>query len=192
MTEEGWLACTDPRRMLEFIQIRASDRKLRLFAVGCFKRLKSDFWTGPALTAIEFAERYADGSATRTELSHAVQEGLGISIARAARRSGLAFAWAAVEYYLWAKYSPTAQAHLLDEVFGNPFRPVTADPRWLTSTVISIAQSIDADHAFDRLPILADALEEAGCDNPDVLNHLRGDGLHVKGCWAVDLVLRRE
>ena len=78
---------------------------------------------------------------------------------------------------------------LIDCVFGNPFRPATADSRWLTSTVVSLAQTTYAERAFDRLPILADALDEAGCDQPDLLAHCRSDGPHVRGCWAVDLIL---
>ena len=90
------------------------------------------------------------------------------------------------------KAERAAQADLIRDVFGNPFRPVYADPRWLTSTVLSLAQSIYSDRAFDRLPILADVLEEAGCDDPDILTHLRSDGPHVRGCWAVDLVLGKQ
>ncbi|HVK15982.1 MAG TPA: hypothetical protein VM533_03475 [Fimbriiglobus sp.] len=82
-----------------------------------------------------------------------------------------------------------SQCDLLRCVLGNPFRPVTAEARWLTSTAVGLAQTIYVERAFDRLPILADALEEAGCDDPDVLSHLRGDGPHVRGCWVVDLVL---
>ena len=63
---------------------------------------------------------------------------------------------------------------------------------WLTATVRSIAAAIDRDRAFDRLPILADALEEAGCTNADVLLHCRQPGEHVRGCWVVDLVLGKE
>ena len=59
-------------------------------------------------------------------------------------------------------------------------------------TVVSIAAAIYADRAFDRLPILADALEEAGCTNADVLLHCRQPGDHVRGCWVVDLVLGKE
>jgi hypothetical protein len=81
------------------------------------------------------------------------------------------------------------QCRLLREIFGNPFRPVVADPRWLTSTVRGLASAIYAERAFDRLPILADALEDAGCDHADVLAHCRGDGPHVRGCWVVDLIL---
>ena len=74
-------------------------------------------------------------------------------------------------------------------IFGNPFRPATADPAWLTSTAVALAAGIYEDRAFDRLPILADSLEDAGCTNADILTHLRGPGPHVRGCWALDLVL---
>ncbi|HJZ55412.1 MAG TPA: hypothetical protein VKE74_10660, partial [Gemmataceae bacterium] len=69
------------------------------------------------------------------------------------------------------------------------FRPVAVDPSWLASTVVTLAGGIDADRAFDRLPILADALQDAGCDNTDILNHCLGPGPHVRGCWVVDLML---
>ena len=75
------------------------------------------------------------------------------------------------------------------DIFGNPFRPVTLDPRWLTETVVALAAGIYADRAIDRMPILADTLEDAGCDHADLLAHCRGDGPHVRGCWVVDLVL---
>jgi hypothetical protein len=78
---------------------------------------------------------------------------------------------------------------LIDCVYSNPFRPVVADPSWLTPTVVALADAIYAERAFDRLPVLADALEEAGCDNADVLSHCRGPGPHVPGCWVVDMVL---
>jgi hypothetical protein len=83
-------------------------------------------------------------------------------------------------------------AHLVRDVFGNPFRPVAVDPRWRTETVLALAQGAYADRAFDRLPILADALQDAGCDNADVLDHCRGPGPHVRGCWVVDLILGKE
>jgi hypothetical protein len=85
-----------------------------------------------------------------------------------------------------------AQARLLRELFGNPFRPVAFAPSWRTDTAVSLAAGIDAERAFDRLPILADALEEAGCDHPDVLAHCREPGPHARGCWVVDLVLAKS
>jgi hypothetical protein len=84
------------------------------------------------------------------------------------------------------------QCRVLRDIFGNPFRPVTADPRWLTSTVLDLARLIYDERSFDRLPILADALMDAGCDAEELLNHCRGEGPHVRGCWAVDLLLGKS
>jgi hypothetical protein len=81
------------------------------------------------------------------------------------------------------------QVQLVRDAFGHPFRPVPFDPHWQTSTVRDLAAAVYAEHAFDRLPVLADALEDAGCDSPDILAHCRGDGPHARGCWVVDLVL---
>jgi hypothetical protein len=86
----------------------------------------------------------------------------------------------------------TYQCHLIREIFGNPFRPVIFDPSWLTPTVTAIAQTIYDDRRFADLPFLADALEEAGCDNAEILHHCRGTEFHSRGCWVVDLVLGKE
>ena len=86
----------------------------------------------------------------------------------------------------------SAIADRLRDIFGNPFRPVAVDPTWLTSTAVALARGIYDDRAFDRLPILADALQDAGCENADVLDHCRGPGPHVRGCWVVDLVLGKS
>ncbi|HVK19346.1 MAG TPA: hypothetical protein VM533_20600 [Fimbriiglobus sp.] len=81
---------------------------------------------------------------------------------------------------------------LLRCIVGNPFRPVACDPSWRTSTAVGLADAIYSERSFDRLPILADALEEAGCTHPDVLAHCRGDGPHARGCWVVDLILGKS
>ncbi|OAI53955.1 hypothetical protein AYO44_15575 [Planctomycetaceae bacterium SCGC AG-212-F19] len=83
-----------------------------------------------------------------------------------------------------------AQCCLLRDIFGNPFRPV-AVVAWQTATATSLAQAIYAERAFDRLPIVADALEDAGCTNDEVLNHCRQPGEHVRGCWVLDLMLAK-
>jgi hypothetical protein len=83
-------------------------------------------------------------------------------------------------------------AGLLRDVFGDPYRPAPFDPRWRSADAAGLARGIHADRAFDRLPILADALEEAGCDNAETLAHCRGPGPHARGCWVVDRVLGRE
>lgn len=81
---------------------------------------------------------------------------------------------------------------LLRDIFGNPLRPVAVERNWLTPNVVSVAQAIYDDHAFDRLPVLADALEEAGCTDASILAHCRQLGPHVRGCWVVDLLLGKE
>ena len=88
---------------------------------------------------------------------------------------------------------------LLREIVGNPFRPVALDPAWRTPSVVSLAQAAYEERILpggtldsERLAVLADALEEAGCDNADILSHLRGPGPHVRGCWVVDLLLGKE
>jgi hypothetical protein len=84
------------------------------------------------------------------------------------------------------------QANLVRDIFFTPFRTAAVPPAWLTCDVVSLAQAIYSDGAFDRIPILGDALEDAGCDKIEVLEHCRQSGEHVKGCWLVDLLLRNE
>jgi hypothetical protein len=91
------------------------------------------------------------------------------------------------------------QAALVRDIFGNPFRPVSVDPAWLTPTVVSLVQAAYDERPLPsgelepaRLAVLADALEEAGCTDAEILTHLRSPGPHVRGCWALDLVLGKE
>jgi hypothetical protein len=89
-----------------------------------------------------------------------------------------------------------AQPLLLRCVFGNPFRPASAFTpsvlSWNDGTVVKLAESIYNERAFDRLPVLADALEDAGCTEAELLGHLRSAGPHVRGCWALDAVLGKS
>ena len=83
----------------------------------------------------------------------------------------------------------------LREIFGNPFRWTLIDPGWLAwndGTVPKLAHAIYDERAFDRMPILADALEDAGCNDADILRHCREPGEHVRGCWVIDLLLGKE
>ena len=88
---------------------------------------------------------------------------------------------------------------LFRDIFGNPFRPVAIFPAWKSQTVVSLAQAAYEQRELPagtldvaRLAVLADALEDAGCDQADLLGHLRGPGPHVRGCWAVDLLLGKS
>ena len=82
-----------------------------------------------------------------------------------------------------------AQLAICHCVFGNPFRPVSFLPAWRTDTTLALARQMYESRDFSAMPILADALQDAGCDSPDILSHCREPGQHVRGCWAVDLVL---
>jgi hypothetical protein len=84
------------------------------------------------------------------------------------------------------------QTTVLRDIFGNPFRSVLFSPDWRTETVLGLAQQVYAARDFSPLPILGDALEDAGCDNADILDHCRGPGLHARGCWVLDLVIGKE
>jgi hypothetical protein len=209
MSESEWLACTDPQKMLEFLRGKASERKLRLFGVACCRRIWHLLADGRSRRAVEVAERYADGRASDEQLRAASGEaasvgvGFGIQFSPAnaahfAAHAGHAFADRCRMYAARAVADPAeaaAQASLIRCLWGNPFRPVSLDPAWLTwndGTVPKLAQAIYDDRAYDRRPILADALEEAGCTDADILDHLRGPGPHVRGCWVIDLLLGKE
>jgi hypothetical protein len=90
------------------------------------------------------------------------------------------------------------QAALLRDLLGNPFRPAALDPAWLTPDVVALARVAYQERILPagtlhptRLALLADALEDAGRDCEEILAHLRGEGPHVRGCWAVDALLGR-
>jgi hypothetical protein len=78
------------------------------------------------------------------------------------------------------------------DIFGNPFHPVSFLPSWRTDTAVTLAQQMYEARDFSAMPILADALQDAGCDKDDIFSHCRGPGPHVRGCWVVDLVLAKE
>jgi hypothetical protein len=225
MTEQEWLACTDPQKMLAFLEEsgRASERKLRLFAVACCRRLPEAATYGRARKALEVAERYADGLATPQELREVggaawkgarwTRDGTR-SAAVAANQACSSLAethWFLTCVNVLCNYvSPddseasrtalreerAALAALLREIVGPlPFREARVDPAWLVwneSTVQHLAQNIYGGRRFEDMGVLADALEEAGCDQADFLGHLRGPGPHVRGCWAVDLFLGKS
>jgi hypothetical protein len=90
------------------------------------------------------------------------------------------------------KKEKVAQSNFLRDMFGNPFHQMIAETNGLTTTVVALALGIYADIAFDRLPIMADALQDAGCEDEVVLNHCRQAGEHVLGCWALGLLLNKE
>ncbi len=217
MDEAEWWACADPDRMLKFLGRKYSARKLRLFAVACCRR----FWFLLGKTsrrAVEVAEQFADGGAGLQELDEAGdlaggrervsnRESPAVSATfhdafKAARgASAYAAGWAVASVTPMREWEAAfgaecaRHAGLLREIVGNPFRPASVAPRvlaWEGGTVVRIGQGIYEGNRFQDLPVLADALEEAGCDDSDLLAHCRESGEHVRGCWVVDLLVGRE
>jgi hypothetical protein len=113
------------------------------------------------------------------------------------RGSGWDAAYGAAQSAVTAhRYSPQTEYGLIkalfNDVFRNPFCPLTFDPGWRTSDVRGLAQAIYDNKNFESMPILSDALMDAGCDEEEIIGHCRRDGPHVRGCWVVDLVLGKE
>src|SRR5262249_23652107 len=84
------------------------------------------------------------------------------------------------------------QALMCRDVFGNPFQPVIFNPSWLSSTVVELARSIYERKAFEEMPTLGHALQNAGCENEAIVGHCRAEGVHVRGCWVIDSLLEKE
>jgi hypothetical protein len=241
MTEAEWFAATDPEQMLEFFGGKASERKLRLFACGCCRRVWHLLTDNESRAAVEVAERFADGLVPKRHLSaarsrarrwipsfpdgasyivwQAAFEKLPTVIGSIARRTIYCAAahrgssdvkresvfMKLLRVALANPFRPVtinpcssgveqesaAVTALLREIVGNPFRPNTLNPSWLTSTVLALAQQMYDSRGFSPMPILADALQDAGCENEDILNHCRQPGEHVRGCWVVDHILSK-
>ena len=149
---------------------------------------------------------WRDGSATwaaaRAVCEHLIRLDL-VSVARdaalalgyeVAYRDGRESSWM-VDRPAVVRAEKSVQAALVRDIFGNPFRPSPVQITGVSSQhrlIRVMAETIYAEQTFADLPILADALEEAGCDNADILAHCRGDGPHARGCWVVDLLLGNE
>jgi hypothetical protein len=158
-------------------------------------RSSKEWWASCiALSSVwKFARRAALAAACYSEGHPEASIALS-SVLRFARRAALAAAC-----YSEGPPATRAQLEILRCLFGNPFRPVTFEPGWRTPTVRGLAEAAYQERSLphgtldpDRLAILADALEEAGCDSDQILGHLRGPGPHYRGCWALDLLLGRE
>jgi hypothetical protein len=239
MTEAEWLASDDPQNMLAFLRSRASERKLRLFACTCCRRMWHLLTNRQSRWAAEVVERHADAAADVEDLRLAilgaenVAETLAASASSAEEEAQASAAFAvlnatsggerAAEYSssnissaafhtATAADAPSAadarsaeragQAYLLRDIFGNPFRVVVVASRWLhwqDAAVVRLAQAAYESRILPagtldntRLAVLADALEEAGCSDEQILGHLRSGGEHFRGCWVLDLLLGKS
>jgi hypothetical protein len=190
MTEKQWLVSQNVTAMAKLIVrggsarrklTRPSDRKLRLIICACARALWKDLNAGNrGLVARQEARPEKLASNARDAGWWPLLKDLDVSLAvkTAVNNRGPQFAQSA--------------AALLREVAGNPYRPVIVAPSWLNADVLRLAQGAYDESRFDDLPILADALEDAGCADEALLSHLRSAGPHVRGCWALDLILGKE
>jgi hypothetical protein len=221
MRETQWLAGKHPYEMIYDKRCR-NDRKRRLLSCACARRVLHLCPDERFALAIETSERYADGTATYEELKQArkrmrkVEQELDPRSVHECAREAIHAAVGTLEkefmtYKMVIEYAAAAKASLtrpdwdkgnkeetrcqcalVRDIFGNLIRPVAILPSWRSHTVATLAQAIYDERAFDRLPVLADALEDAGCDHADILTHCRQGGEHARGCWVVDLLLRKE
>lgn len=281
MTEQEWLTCEDPRKMLSSYSvlgegkprvivagtyqeadrsegIRISDRKLRLFACGCARQGLLAHPDKRDLKMVKAAEQHADdGNQEPFDSAHEFYERSTVFHHSETWLLTMRCFWSA-RYIVeeversYPYLAPTVQANILRDIIGNPWRPlgvwggdlsgnlfhwlvgpgaVSVSPPWLTPTVLAIASHAYDKRDYEALPILADALEESGCESEDLLRHLRGQerctkclgtgtcgpswdgedssylcacgdgkgsgwiplcGPHVRGCWALDLLLGKE
>jgi hypothetical protein len=248
--------------MLEYLGENADQRRLRLFACACCRRIWPLMKDRRSKGAVGVAEAFADGKASDDQLHEARSQAedaaleatyrepydeagelakdaaeeaaaraervwldvklaaeLALKAAAAAKRAAEAKRAAAeAQLTAWGTITPSrrasleadvsaagaaaaaaereAESHLLRCIFGNPFNPAPPiDPavlQWNGSVVLKLAEAVYQERTFESLPILADALEEAGLTDAALLGHLRGPGPHAPGCWALDQLLGKE
>ena len=215
MTRRQWLSCTEPAAMLRLLRDRevVNARKARLFGSACCRR-HCELLPGEGRRAVEAVERFAEGLADKGELDAARTAfmatlggatgagsfaGIAVSYLMAeARHDPAGYAldlspWAAQASENQAEVA--AQAGIVRCLFGSPpFEPVKIRLEWLAfgdGVVVQLARGICDERAFDRMPILADALEDAGCGDEHLLGHLRKPGPHARGCFVIASLLGR-
>ncbi len=213
MTEAEWEATQFPRRLLAALGDSLSVRKQRLLGVAACRLLPPEVLGGEATRLFESAERLAerpDVTVTGKVLSHhlvgrrlsrrlcsltAYRDGIEVAIREMFRGDAmlvvgsLGRATGRIDPAGEFEHRDMPLSDVVRDIVGYPFRSIAFSPTWRTATTVAIAAGAYADRAFERLPVLADALEDAGCDSEPLLAHLRGPGPHARGCWALDAVL---
>jgi hypothetical protein len=216
LTESQWLELRYLDVLLPWLQRgkrrQVSQRKLRLFGVACCRRVWRRL-SGELRRQVETAEQHADGLVSDAALKRAWQANIKMED-RSRKRAAVGWLlwgpWCTWKTHAWTTAAvaellrevvnlpgeeETAQAELLRDLAGNPFRKVAWRPKWAQGgdrQAGKLAESIYEARSFEEMPILADALEDAGCAEAAILEHLRGPGPHTRGCWALDLVLARK
>jgi hypothetical protein len=194
----AWGEAPDAGALFALLGFAPSVRKFRLLVVACYRdRLGAGSDTDLLCDALA---RFADGSIDVPTLREALEDfWLQTSEPGEPRSEAFPALYHAGAAGIMELLAPNvvrdglATPDLIRDLFPNAFAPPRFDPVWRTADVLALARGIYDGRAFDGLPVLADALQEAGCDNDDVLNHLRDTSRpHVRGCWALDLCLGLE
>jgi hypothetical protein len=248
MTESEWFACTEPTPMLEFLEDKVSNRKLRLLACAVVRHVpfsrdgmtiwellpRCEWFRSPEFpgvdchSVIETAERMADGEASEGEwkasvrhtgyinyraepeawgdvpgshLRYALTDAVQRAVSYTANKDSVFLCRYFLDFFHYLRRHDNLVIHtkferrvcgIIRDAIGNPFQPPTIDPSWLTDGTIPISEFIYKEQAFDRMPILGDVLENAGCDNDLILSHCRSQSRHARGCWVVDAILGKS
>jgi hypothetical protein len=219
MTEAKWLKCREPSPMFDFIESSASIRRCRLLACALCRRIWDQLTDYRSQRVVQIVEGVVDGLVNELQIPTAWDDaraaagpqsiggmtGIGdIVPPNSEARSAAAYTATTMPQGLLTVLVSSARASenpktelmeqckLFRDIFGNPFRPVSFDSNWRTTTAIQLARQMYDSRDFSAMPILADALQDAGCDNADILDHCRGPGPHVRGCWVMDLVMGKE
>jgi len=211
MLEPEWDACSELGELSDFLRGKATPRKLRLFACACVRRFRH-LLSRRSLRAVEVAERFADGLEPLEALRYVAaaagelvpphprlpQDFAAMAAWQLARPVGLTSPTTFLSCAMRAANSPEANALILGSarrVFGVPSRPVAIAPgwrRWGNGQVISIAERIYQAQDFSGMPVLAEMLEKAGCQDEVILTHCRSCPDHVRGCFVVDAILGKS
>jgi hypothetical protein len=193
----------DPEKLRDLLA-KAGDRKKRLFAAACCRVGWHLLEDERSRLAVRVAERFADGEATLEEMRQArvaafyAAREASTNGPRAAHYVAVDEASLAVEHVSWwmiCSGGAAAQEEILRDLFGGASLAIEIPASllsWGGGTVVQVARAIYAEHRFDDVAVLADALEEAGCTEKALLEHLRGQQQHYPGCWALDSVLNRK
>lgn len=192
MTGKEWAVCNDPRLMVETLRRRGgvSDRKWRLF-IAAFWRWQADNLSRDRdhlIERIQIMERLAETGRLPRGQRLADSQNVIFFAADSARAASLTADFQ-LRFKAIRRRADILQSRILRELFGNPFQPIQPDLRIRTSDVVGVARGIYDDRAFERMPILADALMDAGCEHEAIIGHCRGTNTHIRGCWVLDLIL---
>jgi hypothetical protein len=188
LAEQVWLMCQDPRRLLEQAQGWLGERKLRLLVCACYRRDGLLMTDGRKVQAVEAMEEFVDRRIPKRDLKRACKAA-GLSWQESFQE---ALRTVARLHRCLPVGRESVLCDLVREVAGNPFRRAEVRYSWLrwnNGTPLAIARAIYEERRFEDLPILADALEDAGCTSAPLLCHCRSVSEHVRGCWVLDALL---